>query len=553
MKEDYLERFKCFMKPKADEQKEKQQPEKKRIIGYTRVSSKQQIKGYSIEEQARSIREYAEMHNYELIDIIGGEYESAKGDFTRKEFTRLIETSTKMRPRPYAIAIKFISRFSRSGGNAIGLVEELVTKKGIHLIETSTGLCTYNEDDKIQIFDKLLDALKENKERLARTIPGMKSFVEEGNWLGNAPIGYDVYGHRVTDGKRLRATQKIVVNEEGENLREAWRWKTLGWTDTQIKKELKDRYQMDISLCRLGYIWKNAFYAGINVNKMLDEPVKGNWEAIVSYEDFLKINHKEDPLKARKYNTEGKAEYPLAHFAICSKCGHIMVGYPNKQKGIYYYKCKTCKKNYNADTLTHSRNKGLNDEFAEILSSYSLDERFRAPMMDMMVETLCGNTNIDKLIKNIDKQIAEIQSQEMELEKKYLFEGFPQNRYELWTKELNDKKGRLEVEKDELIEKSSNSVEDAKKAIDIICNAHKYWKLEDLDTKKRVQEMVFPQGILVNPDNREVLTPEVNPFFIKKPWKSTDCEEIKEKSKDDLEPYSQDVAGMRIELMTSGL
>ena len=553
MKKEDVERFKCFMKPKADELKAKQQPKKKRIIGYTRVSSKQQTKGYSIEEQDKNIRDFAAKNGYELIDVLGGKYESAKGDFTRKEFTALYNQVIKMKPKPYGIAIKFISRFSRTGGGAISIVEDLINKEGVHLIETSTGKCTDDDDDRIEIYQKLLEANKENKIRLSRTLPGMKSHLEVGKWLGNTPIGYDVFGPRVTDGKRLRATQKVVVNEEGERLREAWKWKALGWTDTQIKKELKDRYQMDISLCRLGYIWKNPFYAGININKMLDEPVEGNWEALVTYEDFLKINHKEDPLKARKYNTEGKAEYPLAHFAICSKCGHILVGYPNKQKGIYYYKCKTCKKNYNADTLTHSRNKGLNDEFAEMLFSYSLEERFKAPMMDMMVETLCGNTNIEECIKSFDKQISDIESQEMALEKKYVFEGFPKDRYDVWAKQLNDEKARLEVEKNELIEKSSNSYEDAKNVVDFLCNVHKYWMLEDFDTKKNIQELVFPQGIFINPDNREVLTPVVNPIFIKKPCKSSNCEEGKEKSKDDLEPYSQQVAGMRIELMTSGL
>ena len=553
MSEINLNRFSGFIKPKESEQKGLSQPEKKRIIGYTRVSSKRQIDGYSIDEQDKNIREFAAANGYELIDVLGGKYESAKGDFTRKEFTALYEKVTKMRPKPYAIAIKFISRFSRSGGGAIGLVEDLVTKKGIHLIETSTGICTNTEDGKIRVFDKLLEALKENKERLERTLPGMKSFVEEGNWLGKAPLGYDTYGKRVTDDEKLRGKQTIVLNEKGEHLREAWRWKVLGWSDVQIQKELMDRYGMKISICRLGYIWKNPFYAGVNTNKLLDHPVKGKWEAIVSEEDFFKVNFTEDPFKARAYHTEGNTEYPLAHFARCAKCGRVLVGYTNKKRGISYYKCMNCTKNYNADTLAHSRNKGINDQFSELLSQYTLEERFKAPLTDMLKVLLCGGHKVQQCIKALEDKLADIESKEAALEDKYLYDGFPKDRYEVNRAKLMGEKARCEVERDELLRQCSNSLVDVEKAVDFLCKTHTYWKLEDLASKKKIQELVFPQGVVINPDSREVLTNEVNPFYFKNPCKSSDCESAKEKSKADLEPCSHFVAGSRIELETSGL
>ena len=553
MKEVNLEKFNGFMKPKEKPQQAKK-IEKKRIIGYTRVSSKRQIEGFSIEEQERSIREFAKANNYDLIDIKGGQYESAKGDFTRKEFKALIEMCTKMKPKkPYAIAIKFISRFSRSGGSAIGLVDDLVTKNGIHLIETSTGICTDNDEGKIQIYHKLLDAWEENKQLLERTLPGMKSFLEAGNWLGKTPFGYDTYGKRVIDDDKLRGKQKIVLNKDGEHLKEAWRWKVLGWSDAQIKKELWDRYKMKISICRLGYIWKNPFYAGVCISKLLDKPVRGNWEAIVSEQDFLKINHKDDGFKERSYNTEGNAEYPLAHFAVCSQCGRILVGYTNKKRGISYYKCMTCRKNYNADTLEHSRNKGINDVFADVLKQYSLDARFKEPVKYNVTELICGDISIDECIKELDKQIDEISNKEEALDEKYAYEGFPKAKYDVMSTKLQDEKLRLELERDELVERKSNSVDDVENVIEIICNTLKYWKLDDLGTKKMVQETVFPQGILINPENREVLTREVNPFFVKKDCKSTDYEVKKKMSEADNQSRLHSVAGMRIELMTSGL
>jgi len=43
-----------------------------------------------------------------------------------------------------------MSCFSRSGGNAIGLVNHLVEEQGVHLIEVSSGLSTINERAKLR-------------------------------------------------------------------------------------------------------------------------------------------------------------------------------------------------------------------------------------------------------------------------------------------------------------------------------------------------------------------------------------------------------------------
>ena len=131
-----LNLFQKFITPK-----QVQSTENRNIVGYSRISSRQQSENYSLLEQEQEIRSFAEKNNFNLLEIYGCTYESASGDFTRKEFTQLYERVTKSHPKPHAIAIKFINRFSRTGANAIGIVHDLVDR-GIHLIETSSGLTT---------------------------------------------------------------------------------------------------------------------------------------------------------------------------------------------------------------------------------------------------------------------------------------------------------------------------------------------------------------------------------------------------------------------------
>lgn len=74
-------------------------------------------------------------------------------------------------------------------------------------------------------------------------------------------------------------------------------------------------------------------------------------------------------------------------------------------------------------------------------------------MIDMMRETLCGGNKVEECIRAIDKQIAELKTKEDALDNKYLFEGFPKDKYDTMMAKLNTEKARLQVEKDELLKK----------------------------------------------------------------------------------------------------
>ncbi|WP_203257746.1 recombinase family protein [Hyunsoonleella ulvae] len=76
--------------------------------------------------------------------------------------------------KPFAIAVKFISRFSREAGGGMEILKNLIETYGIHLIETSSGLGTENEKDKLEIYTRIIEANKENYTRTERTRPVLK-------------------------------------------------------------------------------------------------------------------------------------------------------------------------------------------------------------------------------------------------------------------------------------------------------------------------------------------------------------------------------------------
>lgn len=160
------------------------------VWSYSRVSSKEQFEqNSSVLRQIEANRQYAANRNFSIVEEFGGTYESAKSDFTRKEFSRLIDKVKRSRKRPYAILVFKMSRFSRSGGNAIGLVSYLVDELKVNLIEVSSGLDTTTERGKAAIWESLFHAFKENLERKEIIVPNMIAFAKAGNWFSKAPEG----------------------------------------------------------------------------------------------------------------------------------------------------------------------------------------------------------------------------------------------------------------------------------------------------------------------------------------------------------------------------
>jgi site-specific DNA recombinase len=202
--------------------KERKLPVSREVWVYTRVSSKNQKDNYSLEYQREESEKFATKKGYQITKYFGNENESASSDITRKEFQILITAVKKSSKKPFGILVYVISRFSRTGGNAVSIVNDLVERLGVHLIEVNSEIDTTTDEGKLNIYSRLIEARRENQTRLKFTVPGMKKFVQSGHYLGKVPIGYDHYGPRVVDPSMRAISQKIVINDTGIKLRKAW-------------------------------------------------------------------------------------------------------------------------------------------------------------------------------------------------------------------------------------------------------------------------------------------------------------------------------------------
>jgi site-specific DNA recombinase len=530
---------------------------KEELWSYTRVSSKEQFTtNGSVQTQKSEAHKFAVENSYRLSHEFGGTYESAKGDFTRKEFNNMIAEVRKSSTKPFAIMIFKMSRFSRSGSGGISVVHELVDKMGVHLIETSTGLSTATPRGKNAILAKLVEAERENIERLEFTIPGMKNFLRAGHWLGTAPLGYDHHGPRVKDYSRLSHKQKLVLNETGKNLRKAWQWKIDGKRDFEIITDLKS-LGIKITKQKLSDMWRKPFYCGVSVHRLLEgEAVMGNWEPMVSIDEFMKVQKIIEKNNVGYTVNKINNERPLTGFVTCKSCGHKLTSYEVKSKGLHYYTCQNkCEgSTMNAHTLEKSKKEGINNLFIQLLEEFQLKDS----LVDLFKKQLgfsIDYINSDDLEneRSIEKSIKNLNDELEKLEEKYIFQGLPKQTYDKHLtriqSEIQDKSMKLEKVKNKI----SNRDEVIEKCVSISKNISKYWSHGDINTKLKVQKTIFPTGLVIDAKNRQYLTKEVNTIFARIPDLTRDTEGQKKDAPSNLPDASCLVAGARLERTTFGL
>ena len=313
--------------------KKKTFSERKNAIIYTRVSTKEQADtNTSLATQKKHCEIYAKNNKYNILAYFGGTHESAKSD-DRKEFKRMLKYVKQSGSIGYIIVYSY-DRFSRTGSSASQITHELLNQ-GIQVKAVTQEVDATSASGKFQQNLFYMFSQFDNELRRDKTITAMSDLLRKGYWLWNPPLGY------INKKKHHKAVDwDIVIDENGKQLKKAFKWRLKNtYSNAEIVRKL-NAAGMKTNEKRLHEIFKNPFYCGILVCKMLPgEVIEGKHKPIVSKEDFLIINS-ESHSQLKEYKTDND-QLPLKQFVYCEACNTPLTGFLVKQKGLYYYKCRT--------------------------------------------------------------------------------------------------------------------------------------------------------------------------------------------------------------------
>ena len=490
-----------------------------RAVIYQRVSSKQQEDGFSPETQVERCYEWAERHQYEVVKCFEGAHESAKSDTKRKRFNQMLNFVKDRRNKIDAVIVYTTSRFSRSG--SFDIVDELKSRDITVFSATSSYDARTASGEYIQGME-LLGARFQNREKSQAVKDNGAKALRTGRWIQKVPRGYDM--------KTTRAEQIITVTDEGRLIQDAFRIKAdENLTNEEVRERMKAR-GLDISKQNWSNIFGNIFYAGYFSHNFLEgDIIKGPHESLVSLEDFMKINGMLSMTHNKGYEVKRDKEYaPLLGSLRCPVCGgNLTASVSTKMKKKYgrevgYYVCsrKGCK--CNASTIK------VNQKFEEWLEGISLPEScetiLRAQLERAFPILNKGSMEEVKSIRmNLTKKENEIEQIEFNLA----------TATSAKTRDVCEKQlAKVEAERDEIqrqLEERDKSIlnlsDYVNSGLEIKDNLLKLWQLGNLSQKKRVQTMIFPDGLVYDKKNDDIEPLSKNEFLFVFDLKSVGYEE----------------------------
>jgi hypothetical protein len=194
-----------------------------------------------------------------------------------------------------------------------------------------------------------------------------------------------------------------------------------------------------------------------------------------------------------------------------------MTGYKSSQKNIHYYKCQTkgcgCK-DMNALTGKKTITKGLNLLFEELLEKITLKGEL-IPHFKKQIKSILEMSEKHKVEqrKKVESEIKYQTSQLNSLLNKFLDDLIDNTIYQSKKMEIDNKLSELNQKLQELNVDLSNLDNKLEKAVKILGNISKIWGSGSIGVKQKIQNLIFPNGIVIDPKNREYRTSNIQVIF----------------------------------------
>ena len=286
---------------------------------YIRVSSAEQIKGYSLEAQEDLLRRYAMDHNMTVYKLYADEGKSANKALHKR--TALLEMVKDAEAKRFSIILfKDITRWSRRSADYYAIQDRL-DKCGCSWIAVEQNhLETRTPTGRFTVSVMLGTAQLESENNSSRVRFVFDAMVRNGIYpLGthHAPIGYivDENRHLVKDPKA-----EPMMTDLFDHLLHSR-------NQAETRRYIQDRYGKSFTSTYFSRVIHNTVYYG----KFRDE--SDFCQPYITEEEYAIITDTHSPFSVRVHTDS----YIFRQLCKCAECGATMSG--SLIRGHIYYRC----------------------------------------------------------------------------------------------------------------------------------------------------------------------------------------------------------------------
>ena len=477
--------------------------EGKECVIWTRVSTKyQEDNGGSLETQKEACEDYATRKDYIIVGYFGGKHESAK---TPGKMVNEMYNYVKKHKSISTILVSEFDRFSRASWQACKMLDE-IRQMGIIVIAVKCGLSTETKEGMMMAKNTLNLAEWDNQNRTDKFTDGRERCIKAGAWVEKVPFGYNKIG-------KSRDTY-CYLNDNGKLLRNAFKWKLAGYSNSEILEKLA-AIGLVTSKQNLHRILTNPFYAGKICHRYTHfEVVDGNIEPAVTYADFLRVQDIMSGRTGKYTHNKQNPNFPLTKHVMCFVDGKPFASYTKEKKSrttvryYDYYKCREtgCKTNVTA--------KEMHDKYEEMLNCFNLPEELLMNFTSLIKELFLKYSN--ELVSRrtlLRRNMTEIDNDIKNARVRYATGKVDDGTFEAAMKEFNNRKDLVTLE----LEKCDLKISNYEKKIPVIIasasNISSLWHNADLESRRKIQNLVFPDGIFWDKQIGNFRTVSRNEFF----------------------------------------
>ncbi|QCR22768.1 hypothetical protein [Pontibacter sp. SGAir0037] len=179
-----------------------------------------------------------------------------------------------------------------------------------------------------------------------------------------------------------------------------------------------------------------------------------------------------------------------------------------KKKGIHYYKCNTkgCCLNRNVGKM-HELYQGL-------LKEYQIDPVPPPQVQEMMSQVFKKlSQDHEQEEKRLQLQCSELQKKKDTLERRYAYGEIEKEIYAKFGAELKAEMREIEVNLEKLSGPLSNHKMLLGNGLKMMLSLSSKWAKGDSSQRRRLQALVFPEGVQYDREKEAYRTTRVNTFF----------------------------------------